>query len=209
MRIAGIEVVDSSLVTEAVELARDISPTYLFHHVMRSWLFATVIDSETKSKADPELVALAAVLHDLGLTEQHVGEERFEVDSANAARSFLQGKGLGTGQIQLIWDAIALHSTRSIALNKEPEVAAAHRGIALDVIGIGLGDIDPEKIKAILAAYPRLSMKRELLSCLCSVVRQKPDTTYDNFLREIGERYVEGYAAPTFPELLLNAPFEE
>ncbi len=209
MRIAGIEVVDSTLVSEAVELARDISTTYLFNHVMRSWLFATVIASETKSKAYPELVALAAVLHDLGLTEQYVGEERFEVDSANAARSFLQGKGLGTGRIQLIWDAIALHSTRSIALNKEPEVAVSHRGIALDVIGIGLGNIDPEKVKAILAAYPRLSMKRELLSCLCSVVRQKPDTTYDNFLREIGERYIECYAAPTFPELLLNTPFEE
>lgn len=209
MQIAGIDVVDSHLVTEAIELVRDTSPTYLFNHVMRSWLFAAAIATSGKSKADPELVALSAILHDLGLTPRYAGTQRFEVDSANAARTFLQSKGMQPAQLQVVWDAIALHSTRSIALNKEPEVAVAHRGITSDVIGIDLGDIDAETQRAIVAAYPRASMKRELLNCLCSVIKQKPETTYDNFLRDIGERYVEGYAPPSFPDLLISAPFDE
>ena len=44
-------------------------------------------------------------------------------------------------QIQLVWDAIALHTTRSIALHKKPEVAMTHSGIAVDAIGVGLDQI--------------------------------------------------------------------
>jgi hypothetical protein len=46
-------------------------------------------------------------------------------------------------------------------------------------------------------------------NCLCSVARRKPATSYDNFLRDIGARYVKGYTAPTFADLFENAPFTE
>jgi len=49
--------------------------------------------------------------------------------------SFLKERGIPAHQIQLVWDAIALHTTRSIALHKEPEVAMTHSGIFVDVIG--------------------------------------------------------------------------
>jgi hypothetical protein len=39
----------------------------------------------------PELLAVATILHDLGLTDRYTAESRFEVDGANAARSFLKG----------------------------------------------------------------------------------------------------------------------
>jgi len=64
------------------------------------------------------------------------GEERFEVDGANAARAFMKERGISTQQTQVVWDAIALHTTRSIALHKEPEVAMTHSGIAVDAIGL-------------------------------------------------------------------------
>jgi hypothetical protein len=77
------------------------------------------------------------------------------------------------------------------------------------VIGAGLDLISQDKVRAILAEFPRLSMKKQFLGCLCSVVRQKPATSYDNLLRDIGTRYVKSYTAPTFAELLENAPFPE
>jgi hypothetical protein len=52
-------------------------------------------------------------------------------------------------------------------------------------------------------------MKKQFRDCLCSVVSQKPTTSYDNFLRDIGTRYVEGYTAPTFADLFENAPVTE
>ena len=209
MVLAGIEVVDTPLAHDAIELARDSSEPYLFNHAMRSWLFSVLIAEGAKPAPDPELLAVSAILHDLGLTDRHAAQERFEVDSANAARSFLKERGIPAKQIQLVWDAIALHTTRSIALHKEPEVAMTHSGIAIDVIGAGLDRIPPNKARAILVEFPRLSFKKQFQDSLCGVVRQKPATSYDNILRDIGTRYVAGYAAPTFVDFLENAPFAE
>ena len=209
MVLAGIKVVDTPLVYDAIELARDSSEPYLFNHVMRSWLFGVLIGEGAKPAPDPELLAVSAILHDLGLTDRYSAEERFEVDGANAARSFLKERGIPAHQIQLVWDAIALHTTRSIALHKESEVAVIHSGIAIDVIGAGLDLIPQDKVRAILSEFPRLSMKRQFLDSLCGVVRRKPATTYDNTLRDLGTRYVKGYTAPSVADLFENAPFPE
>jgi HD superfamily phosphodiesterase len=108
---------------------------------MRSWLFAILLSEGAELAPDPELLAVSAVLHDLGLTYRHTAENRFEVDGANAARAFLKDRGISTQQTQLVWDAIALHTTPSIAPHKEPEVAMTHLGITVDVVGIGLDRI--------------------------------------------------------------------
>jgi hypothetical protein len=209
MLLAGIDVPDSALVHDAIELARSASSPFLFNHVMRSWLFSVLISEGAQSAPDPELLGVSTVLHDLGLTDQFAAHDRFEVDGANAARSFLKDRGIPPLQIQLVWDAIALHTTRSIALHKEPEVAVTHAGIALDVIGAGLDLIPQDRLRAILAEFPRLSLKTELQSCLCSLIRRKPETTYDNVLRDFGVRYVDGYSAPSFADVVQNAPFAE
>ena len=151
MALAGIKVVDTTLVHDAIELARNSSEPYLFNHAMRSWLFGVLIAEGAKPAPDPELLAVSAILHDLGLTSRYAARERFEVDSANAAHSFLKERRIPAHHIQLVWDAIALHTTRSIALHKEPEVVMTHSGIAMDVIGAGLDLIPQEKVRAILA----------------------------------------------------------
>ena len=209
MVLAGINVADTTLVHDAIELARNSSEPYLFNHVMRSWLFGVLIAEGAQPAPDPELLAVASILHDLGLTDRYSAQERFEVDGANAARSFLKERGIPPHQIQLVWDAIVLHTTRSIAVHKEPEVAMTHSGIFVDVIGVGLELIPQDKVRAILSEFPRLSMKKLFLEDLCGVVRRKPATSYDNSLRDLGTRYVKGYTAPSVADLLENAPFPE
>jgi hypothetical protein len=134
---------------------------------------------------------------------------RFEVDGANAAREFLKGRGIPARQAQVVWDAIALHTTPTLALYKEPEVVMTHSGIAVDVLGAGLDRIPQEKQRAILTAFPRLAFKDEFKGCLCNVVRQKPMTAIDNILRDFGIRYVEGITPPNFADLVAGAPFSE
>jgi len=143
------------------------------------------------------------------LTDRYMAEERFEVDGANAARAFLKERGIATLQLQLVWDAIALHTTRSIALHKEPEVAMTHSGIAVDAIGVGLDRIPTDKLQAILAAFPRLALKNQFQSSLCNIVRRKPATSFDNILRDFGTRYVEGFTPPNFADVVANSPFSE
>ena len=209
MVLAGIKVADTPLVRDAVELARTSLDPYLFNHVMRSWLFGVLLSEGAKRAPDPELLAVSAVLHDLGLTDRYTAENRFEVDGANAARSFLKDRGISAQQTQLVWDAIALHTTPTLALHKEPEVVMTHSGIAVDVLGVGLDRIPEDKLRAVLAEFPRLAFKNQFQVSLCNVVRQKPATAVDNILRDFGIRYVDGFAPPNFADLVANAPFSE
>ncbi len=209
MRLAGIEVVDSPLVKDAIDLAQTLNSPYLFNHVMRSWLIATMIASKAEVKPNLEVLAVAVILHDLGLTKKYEAANRFEVDGANAARSFLQGRGINAQDQQLVWDAIALHTTASIASHKQPEVAICAAGIGCDIVGFGLDKIPAQQIAAITAAYPRLAIKEGFKNDMCAIVRSKPQTTYDNFVRDFGERYVADYKAPSSADRLQNAPYAE
>src|SRR5271154_2757688 len=159
MDFAGIKVPDTALVRDAIDLSRSLLEPFLFNHVMRSWLFGIVLAEGGAIAPDAELLAIAAILHDLGLTEQYKEENRFEVDGANAARAFLKDRGISAQQMQLVWDAIALHTTPTIALHKEPEVVMTHLGIAVDVLGFGLDRIPDHKQRSILAEFPRLAFK--------------------------------------------------
>jgi hypothetical protein len=209
MILAGIKVTDSRLVHDAIDLARSSSEPYLFNHVMRSWLFGVLLSENAKPLPDPELLAVSTVLHDLGLTDRYTAEERFEVDGANVARAFMKERGISTQQTQVVWDAIALHTTRSIALHKEPEVVMTHSGITADVLGASLDRIPQDKQGAILADFPRLALKNRLKDCLCNIARRKPESTFDNIVRDFGVRYVEGYTSPNFADVVANAPFSE
>jgi hypothetical protein len=60
---------------------------------MRSWLFGVFLSKSAERAPDAELLAVATILHDLGLTDRYTAENRFEVDGAHAARSFLKGRG--------------------------------------------------------------------------------------------------------------------
>src|ERR1700741_3795518 len=81
-----------------------LSEPFLFNHAMRSWLFGVLLSESAERAPDAELLAVATILHDLGLTDRYTAENRFEVDGANAARSFLKGRGISTQQMQVVWD---------------------------------------------------------------------------------------------------------
>jgi hypothetical protein len=207
--IAGVSVSDTPLVTAAVEYAQRLSEPYLFNHAMRSWLFAEAIGHIKGIDYDREVVAIGTVLHDIGLTTSVSGPNRFEVNGADAALSFIRGKGLSDRRAQLVWDLVALNSTVSIALHKEPEVAVGTMGIGLDYAGFGVQALSAGDLERILGAFPRLKMKDKFADACCRLVTEKPETSYDNFLRDFGERFVPGYKTVSTVDLLMNAPFEE
>jgi hypothetical protein len=207
--IAGVSVPDGPLITAVIEHAQQLSELYLFNHAMRSWLFAEAIGRIKAIDYDREVVAIGTILHDIGLTANVSGPHRFEVNGADAAVSFIKGKGLSGRRAQLIWDTIALNSTPSLALHKEPEVAVATMGIGLDYAGFGIEALPTAEVNGILSAFPRLSMKQRFADTCNRLVTAKPETTHDNFLRDFGERFVPGYKAVSTVDLLMNAPFDE
>ena len=152
--IAGVTVPDSPLITGVIEYARRLSEPYLFNHAMRSWLFAETIGRIKGIDYDHEVVAIGTILHDIGLTAGVSGSNRFEVNGADAALAFIKGEGLSDRRAQLIWDLVALNSTPSLALHKEPEVAVGTMGIGLDYGGFGIEALPAGDVERILGAFP-------------------------------------------------------
>ena len=207
--VAGVVVPDTPVITRAIEYVRERSEAYLFNHVMRSWLFAVSLAQLKQAPHDGEVLAVATLLHDLGLARAFYGALRFEVEGANAARQFARREGLDDRRAQLIWDGVALNSTPSIGLYKETEVALCTAGIGLDWGGWGYEALNDTRVEEIVDAFPRLEMKQRFARDVCAIVETRPDTTYDNFARDFGERFVPGYKRPSAVDLLLNSPFKE
>src|ERR1700712_3562732 len=113
--IAGVRRPDSKLALEAAELVRSYESEMLFNHSVRVYAFGAIQGIRQKLKFDSELLYVAALFHDLGLVDHyHTETRRFEVDGADAAREFLQGHGIAQPEADLVWQAIALHTTPGI-----------------------------------------------------------------------------------------------
>lgn len=207
--LAGVSVPDTPLISRAIEYAREHSEPYLFNHVMRSWLFAVILAQQSESAHDAEVLAVTTILHDLGLAKAFDGPLRFEVEGANAARAFARDEGVDDRRGQLIWDGVALNSTPSISLYKETEVALCTAGIGLDWGGWGHDKLTQAQAAAIVDAFPRLDMKQRFTRAVCRIVETRAGTTYDNFARDFGERFVPGYKPISTVDYLLNSPFKE
>ena len=88
-----------------------------------------------KLRFDAELLYVATAFHDLGLVRPFSSpNERFEVDSTNAARQFLTAHNVSEEEIQIVWEAIAVHTTPGITHYMRPEVALLYSGVVLDVL---------------------------------------------------------------------------
>ena len=207
--LARVSVPDTTLIARAIEFARERSEPYLFNHVMRSWLFAALLAQRKQTAHDGEVLAVTTILHDLGLAEAFNGPLRFEVEGANAARAFARKEGMDERRTQLIWDGVALNSTPSIALYKETEIVLATMGIALDWGGFGYDALPESEVAAIVKEFPRLGMKERFTQAVCRIVETRETTTYDNFVRDFGERFVPGYKPVSTVDYLLNSPFKE
>jgi hypothetical protein len=207
--LAGVSVPDSPLIAAAIEFAREHSEPYLFNHVMRSWLFAVLLAQRRATPHDSEVLAVATLLHDLGLADTFTGPLRFEVEGANAARDFARKRGVPQRRAQLIWDGVALNSTPSIGLHKEAEVALSTAGIGLDWGGWGIDALTEAQLTLILDQFPRLGMKQRFTQAVCRIVERRAATSYDNFARDFGERCVQGYTRPSAVDFLWNSPFKE
>jgi hypothetical protein len=129
---------------------------------------------------------LGAVLHDLGLVEKFIGENRFEIDGADAAADFLSRQGYSDTKIAVIWDAIALHTTPCVPQRKQPEIALLQLGAGIDIGAIPRSLVTPESVEIIVAEYPRLGFKKAMLQAMGAVMRRKSMTGAINLMGETG-----------------------
>jgi hypothetical protein len=180
--IDGIAIPDSRLCREITELARDTQPDMLFNHSSRVYYFGALAGVRHEFNFDRELLYAAAMFHDSGVLPQFRSRtERFEVDGANAARDFLQARGVAASDIELVWLAIALHTSRGIPAHLHPVVALLTEGVVMDVVGVGYDAFSPGQRDAVIGAYPRSpQFEDDLIEAFYDGIKDKPETTFGN-----------------------------
>ena len=209
-RIAGIDIPDSRLASEATELVRDVASPLLFNHSRRVFLFGSLQGNRLGLTADPELLYVGAMFHDLGLTEKYRStDQRFELDGADEARRFLTAHGLPEDRIRLAWLGIALHTTPETPYHLEPEVALVTAGVETDVLGIGYADLDRTMIDAVVSAHPRPDFKRQILQAFTEGMKDRPATTFGTVNADVLAHFVPGFVRADFVRVIEESDWSE
>jgi hypothetical protein len=186
--IAGVKVVWTPIVRDALDYAKKNGDNMTYKHIVRTWLFGAleIANNTALSSVDLEIHAVASILHDLGWDETPGSKlissnKRFEIDGAIGARNFIHahpdGKKWDHRRVQLVFDGIALHGEPSISAWKEPEVNAVNLGVFHDVEKPG-PHIAPAAFAQIVAEYPRDDIRLGLQNKVIWYCRTKPATTY-------------------------------
>jgi HD superfamily phosphodiesterase len=207
---AGVTVPDTKLAREATELVRESATDLIYHHSRRVYWWGSLQGRNRGLSYDPELLYIGAMFHDLGLNREfRGGGRRFEVDSADQARRFLQGHGVPEDSTRRVWTAIALHTTPGIPQYMEPEVALVTAGVEYDVLGIGYHDLGDADRAAVTALHPRPDFKRNILQAFTDGIAPRPETTFGNVKADVLARYVPGYQRGNFVDVIENSDWPE
>lgn len=208
--IAGITIPDSKLATEATDLVRDAATELIYGHCRRVYLFGALRGQRDDIAYDPELLYIAAMFHDLGLTETYRRtDQRFEIDAADEARQFLWSHGIADAESDKIWTAIALHTTPEIPLHMPAEIALLTRGVELDVMGVGYDTISAETRAEVTAAHPRPGFKNGILAAFTEGLQDRPETTFGNVKADVLEHFLPGFNRGDFVEVIRNSAWAE
>ena len=185
--IAGVSVPDSKLAQEITELVRDTETALLFNHSSRVYYWGALTGKRRGLRFDPELLYAGAMFHDMDLTPKHASaHERFEVNSANAARDFLRSHGIAEREIETVWTAIALHTTPGIPPHMHPVIALVTAVVEMDVLGIAFSEFTEAEREAVVRAHPRPGrFKEEIIQAFYDAIHPRPETTFGNVKADV------------------------
>jgi hypothetical protein len=199
---------DTQLTREATAVLREFSTPVLINHSIRVFFWADEMGRQTGQKYDREMLFCCAAFHDLGLIRRFsTADDRFEVDSANHLRQFLESHGVPNGRIQTAWDAVALHTTPGIAAYKPLEVELLYNGVALDSLGIGYHQFPASVREAVVARFPRTNFHQQVAKAFFDGFGYKPQTTVFTCNEDVCTHFIRGYQRTNFYDTVMNSPF--
>ena len=168
---------DSEFAVKAIETAAALSPEFMLRHCFRSYCFGAILAARNQLTLDREAFFVAAMLHDLGLTDAHASDSgSFEWVGARLAYSYCLDAQQTEIRAATIHNAIALHTSVGIADRYQPEIALLHFGTGMDLFGMRVDEIAEDTLDLVLKDYPRGAFKAEFSPCLSHQAQLKPES---------------------------------
>jgi hypothetical protein len=141
---------DSAAAREALAPARDVQGDCLVEHAMRSFVYGRALGAIERLEHDPEVLFVAAVLHDQGAVE--TTGRCFTLAGAEVAER-LAGAAAA--------EAVTMHLNPSVSPEQGAEAHLLHDGVLLDAVGLRAWELKREAIERVRARHPRLRFSQE------------------------------------------------
>lgn len=178
LMVEHVTLPDSRVVSDALEYMQSCSSVALQNHCLRTWCYAAAFAYLQDLPKDAELLAVACLLHDLGMTQQHEQHHAncrcFAGQGAYAAQEWAAGQSWPSTRQDQLFDIISLHMNIHVPMNQGIEAHLLQQAASCDVIGSRSYEFPREFRQQILQAYPRGSLNTEFMAFVKQEAANRP-----------------------------------
>jgi hypothetical protein len=164
--------------TAADAVCRRFADAALTNHSVRSYLWAARYASDNGLHYDAELLYVAAMVHDLGLTAAFDAYRTpFEVVGGELGWVLGVGVGWSPERAQRVTDIATWHMGADVGPDVDVEAHLLQVGTSADVSGTRVDAFAPGFRDELFATYPRLSFDDDFVTALTHEARRKPTSS--------------------------------
>lgn len=197
--LSRIDYPDTACAKAATQKLEALASPSIAHHSYRSYIWASLLGQLDGRRWDAEVLYVAMMVHDLGLTEGLHGTcpcaQCFTLDSVYGSQDVFEHTT--TERAQRMRQAVLLHLNIEVPGQVHGwEAHYVRAGTSLDVVGQRYAQLPPSAIDATLAKYPRLHLKQEIVDWIDRESRLRPTSRFA-LLKRLG-----------FSRMVRQAPFE-
>jgi hypothetical protein len=178
---------DTAAASAATEVARRYCSPALYAHSVRSYLWALAYAGQEgvdPTSVDRELLHVAAMLHDLGLTRPFDAHEMpFEEAGGQVAWVFATAAGWPDARRDRVAGVIEKHMWPSVDPADDLEGHLLEVGTGIDISGRGVDLVPTALVSEVQAAWPRLGLAGEFTECLRLQADRKPGSRAADLVR--------------------------
>ncbi|UGU28407.1 cyanamide hydratase [Mycolicibacterium smegmatis] len=183
----------SPTATAAFSVASRFYSPALLNHCLRSYLWGSAYAVRHDISFDNELFYVAALLHDISLTEPFDSHRMaFEEAGGQLAWVFGVAAGWTDARAARVAETIVLHMRDDVAATDDTEAHLLQVATSWDVAGRHAEEFSDATRAEILTRYPRLGFGDEFLACFADQAARKPQSAAAHSLRTNGAGRIKG-----------------
>jgi cyanamide hydratase family protein with HD domain len=178
VRLTDIDTPDTAAARAALDFATTYYSESLLNHCVRSWLWAVGFAKQESREFDAELLYVAALLHDIGLTESFDNHTLpFEDAGGHVAIALTTGAGWNLSRRTRVHKVIERHMWPSVDPELDVEGYLLEIATGLDISGARPDALPIAFQDEVLSAYPRLELAAEFGACVTAQAQRKPSSS--------------------------------
>lgn len=177
VRSRDILIPETPAASSALEVAHEFCSPAMLNHCRRSYLWAMSLARREGIEVDAELLYVASLVHDIGLSAQFDNHSLpFEIAGGHVGWVLAAGARWPIGRRVRVAQIVERHMSDAFTPADDAEGYVLARATSLDISGYDAEAWEPSFRAEVIAAIPRLTLADEFLSCFQDQAVRKPQS---------------------------------